>query len=185
MWDQSSGSPDRAKQCTELTALDLCPITSAPYRPGVKPRSFEKLEVVKMLCTKVIDPGHSEKASTIVCSRKKYDLIRLCIDYRKLNAGTRKEDYPITRMDDCLDCLGESHCFPTLGPNYGYWQIEIDKQDKYKQTVKLHHRLERFLRWIFGMNNAPGTSENAMDIVMSTVQRKFALVYMDNVFVFS
>ena len=77
--------------------------------------------------TGVIQPSSSPWASPIVVVRKKDGSHRLCVDYRQLNFVTKPDSYPLPRIDDLLDQLGQSHCFSTLDLASGYWQIRMHK----------------------------------------------------------
>ena len=55
--------------------------------------------------------------------------VRFCIDYRKLNLMTVKDPYPIPRMDECIDSLGDARVFSTLDFNAGYWQIPVAEEE--------------------------------------------------------
>jgi len=55
---------------------------------------------------------------------------RFCIDYRQLNERAVRGSYPLPRMDDCLDSLGDAHFFSTLDCNAGYWLIPLAEEDK-------------------------------------------------------
>ena len=57
---------------------------------------------------------------------------RFCIDYRKLNSVTRKDAYPIPRIDDTLDTLAGSQWFSNLDMVSGYWQVEVGVEDREK-----------------------------------------------------
>ena len=80
----------------------------------------------------VIQPLHSPQASPIVLVRKKDGSQRFCVDYRKLNAVTRKDAHPIPWIDNNLDTLSGSCWFSTLDMVSGYWQVEVGEQDREK-----------------------------------------------------
>lgn len=84
-------------------------------------------EVKKMLSTGVIEPSSSPWASPVVLVRKKDGTLRYCIDYRKLNAVTVKDSYPLPRIDESLDALGQAKYFSTLDLASGYWYGEIKR----------------------------------------------------------
>jgi hypothetical protein len=64
--------------------------------------------------------------------------LRFCVDYRRLNAITVPETYPLPRMDECIDSLGEAVVFTTLDYNSGYWQIPVDPADREKTAFTSH-----------------------------------------------
>ena len=74
----------------------------------------------------VIKPSSSAWASPIVLVPKKDGSARFCVDHRRLNAVTKKDVYPLPRIDDILDTLGTAKYFTSLDVASGYWQIEID-----------------------------------------------------------
>ena len=82
-------------------------IRSMPYRQGPAIREKAAAEIRKMLDAGVIEPATSEWASPIVLVPKKDGSLRFCSDYRRLNAKTVADAYPLPRIDDCLDPLGD------------------------------------------------------------------------------
>ena len=134
---------------------------------------------------KVIEPAQSEWASPVVMVTKKDGSPRFCVDYRKLNANTIRDAYPIPRMDDCIDSLGGASIFTTLDCNSGYWQIPIMPEDRDKTAFVSHAGAWQFLRMPFGLTNAPATFQRALDILLSGVKWQFCLVYLDDVIIFS
>jgi Reverse transcriptase (RNA-dependent DNA polymerase) len=161
------------------------PVFQPPYRAGQKSRGIEKEEVERMLEAGVIEPALSEWASPVVLITKKDGSTRFCVDYRKLNALTTKDTYPLPRMDDYLDSLGEAMIFSTLDCNSGYWQVPIPEEDRDKTAFVTHCGLHRFTRMPFGLFNAPATFQRALDLILAGVKWKYALVYLDDVIVYS
>ena len=68
----------------------------------------------------------------MVLVKKKDGSITFCVDYRKLNSVTHKDSYPLPQIDDTLEALAGSRWFSTLDLKSGYWQVELDKEDKEK-----------------------------------------------------
>lgn len=81
------------------------PSRQQPYRCGLKTREAVEDEIKRMLDLDVIEPATSEWAAPIVLIPKPDGSLRFCIDYRRLNALTVRDSYPLPRMDDCLDSL--------------------------------------------------------------------------------
>jgi Reverse transcriptase (RNA-dependent DNA polymerase) len=138
-----------------------------------------------MLKAEVIEPATSEWASPVVFVPKPDGSMRFCIDYRRLNAVTVRDSYPLPRMDECIDSLGDASVFSTLDCNSGYWQIPVDLLDKEKTTCTSHEGLYRFRRMHFGMKNAPATFQRFVDITFAGLTWKVCLVYLDDIIVYS
>jgi hypothetical protein len=83
-----------------------------------------------MLAKDVIEPATCEWASPIVLVPKPDGSLRFCVDNGPLNAITVPDTYPLPRMDECIDSLGEAVVFTTLDYNSGYWQIPVDPAER-------------------------------------------------------
>lgn len=105
----------------------------------------------------VIKPSTNPWASPIVLVKKKDGSTRFCVDYRKVNHVTRKDAYPLPRVDDILDTLAGSQYFSTLDLLSGYWQVVVDKEDQVKTAFCTPDGLLEFQVMPFGLCNAPAT----------------------------
>ena len=75
------------------------------------PHAYRELvhkEIQEMLDEGMIEPSSSEWTSPIVLVNKKDGTLRLCVDYRQLNAGSQMDEYPMPRIDDLIDRLGKA-----------------------------------------------------------------------------
>ena len=109
--------------------------------------------------------------------------VRFCVDYRKLNELTVKDAYPIHRIDDSLDQSSGAQWFSTLDLCSGYWQIELEPEDKPKTAFVTKRGLYQFRVMPFGMCNAPATFERLMETVLSGLQWDICLIYLDDIIV--
>ena len=98
---------------------------------------------------------------------------------------TIRDTYSISRMDECIDNLGDAKIFSTLDANSGYWRILIEPKDRDKTMFKTHFRAYAFPRMSFGLKNAPATYQRVINIIITRVRFQFALVYLDDIIVFS
>eukprot|EP00731_Ephydatia_muelleri_P015777 Em0009g201a len=134
-----------------------------------------------MLKREIVQPSSSPWASPVVIATKKDGSLRFCVDYRKLNSITRKDAYPLPRIDDSLDALNGSKWFSTLDLICGYWQVEMDENDRQKTAFCTQEGLFEFKVMPFGLCNAPATFQRLMDLVLSGIQWKSCLVYIDDI----
>jgi hypothetical protein len=111
------------------------PLFQHPYRAGPAARKAEKDEVERMLKLGVIEPSNAEWASPVVLIPKPDGSTIFYVDYRKLNALTTRDIYPIPRMDECMDSLGEAEYFTTLDANTVFWQIEVAPEDRGQDEI--------------------------------------------------
>jgi len=115
---------------------------------------------------------------------KKNCTLRFCGDYRLLNVVTKKDSYPLPRMDDCNDSLGVATIFSTLDCNAGYWQVAIAPEDREKKAFVCNEGAYLYKRMPFGLTNAPATFQRVLDIILSGVKSQSCLIYLDDVIVY-
>ncbi|KAK3102810.1 hypothetical protein FSP39_014067 [Pinctada imbricata] len=141
-------------------------------------------QIDEMLQKGVIEPSTSPWASNIVLVKKKDGATRICIDYRRLNAVTVKDAYPLPRIDEFLDQLAGNAWFSTLDLFTGYWQVEVEENDRPKTAFTTRKGLFQFCQMPFGLCSAPATFQRLMETVLAGKQWKICLVYLDDVIVY-
>ncbi|XP_058192106.1 uncharacterized protein LOC131309500 [Rhododendron vialii] len=109
---------------------------------------------------------------------------RVCIDYRKLNAVTRKDHFPLPFIDQILERVA-GHAFYCFLDGYsGYNQIEVAMADQEKTTFTCPFGTFAYRRMPFGLCNAPGTFSRCMMGIFSDMVEKIVEVFMDDFSVF-
>nr|GEX44751.1 reverse transcriptase domain-containing protein [Tanacetum cinerariifolium] len=109
---------------------------------------------------------------------------RLCIDYRKLNEATRKDNFPLPFMDQMLERLAGNEYYCFLDGFSGYFQIPIDPHDQEKTTFTCPYGTFAYRRIPFGLCNAPGTFQRCMLAIFHDMVEKTMKVFMDDFSVF-
>lgn len=159
------------------------PIRQAPRRLPLAKRE-EAAQIIKdMEAEGVIEPSSSPWTSPVVLVKKKDGSSRFCVDYRLLNNVTKKDSYPLPRIDDTLDTLGGCKLFSTLDLKSGYWQVGMSAEDKEKTAFSIGTGLWQFTVMPFGLCNAPATFERLMENVLRGLSLDICLVYLDDIIV--
>ena len=174
--------------CFDKIKLNINTGDAKPIRQNLRrtPFNFEQEEeehLESMLNANVISPSSSEWASCPVLVRKKDGKVRWCIDYRKVNAVTVKDSFPLPKIEECLDTLAGNSWFSTLDMNSGYWQIEIDEKDRHKTAFITKYGLFEYERMPYGLTNAPSCFQRVVQLLMRGMTWKQILAFLDDIIV--
>ena len=132
----------------------------------------------------IIEPSSSAWASPLLPVKKKDRTIRLCINYRKLNSVSKRDAYPMPRIDDLIDDIGGAKFTTTLDLAKGYLQVPVRETDRPKTAFTTPQGLYQFRVMLFGLQGAPATFQRMMDSLLRGL-RKFTAVYLDDIVIFS
>ena len=119
----------------------------------------------------------------MVLIKKKSGSLRFCIDYRHLNAVTRKDVYPFPRVDDVIGRLAGAKFFSSLDLASGFHQIPIAPDHRDKTAFTKPDGLYEFHRLPFGLCGAAPTFQRLMDRVLDKLKWKECLVCMDDILI--
>ncbi|GMF27793.1 unnamed protein product [Phytophthora fragariaefolia] len=164
---------------------DAAPIMMRRRRQAQTEDAVVDSNVDDMLSAGAIEHGEGAWGLPVVLVRKKDGSVRFCVDYRALNSITRKDVYPLPRIDEILESLGGARLFTTLDLRSGYWQIRVAKEDRHKTAFMSKRGLYRFKRMPFGMTNAPATFQRLMNRVLRGLTWLTCLVYLDDIIIFT
>ena len=164
---------------------DVYPIKKNAYRTSPKENEFIRSEIDEMLKQDLIKPSTSPWSFPVVVIKKKNGKFRLCVNYKALNDVTKKDNYPLPRVDDIFDSLKGAKWFTTLDLASGYWQIKVRAEDQEKTAFITKFGLFEFKVMPFGLCNASATFQRIMNKILGTSIEKYVMVYLDDVIIYS
>ncbi|CAM5135655.1 unnamed protein product [Natator depressus] len=147
-------------------------------------REIVEKEIQTMVELGVIKQSQSEWRSPIVLVPKPDGSHHFCIDFRKVNAISKFDAYPMPRIDELLDRLGTANYITTLDLTKGYWQIPLDPHFREKTAFTTPTGLYQFFQMPFGLHGTPATFQRMTDHLLSP-HITYAATYLDNVVIYS
>jgi len=169
----------------DIDTGDALPIKQSPRRPPLSARQAEDDILNEMLNTGVIQPSNSPWSSPVCMVRKKDGSFRFCIDYRRMNAVTVKDAFPVPDVKDALDSLRGAKYFATVDLLSGYWQLGMTDRARERSAFCTRRGLYEFTRMPFGLANAPPTFCRLMHSVLHDLLYVICLCYLDDIIVYS
>ncbi|CAB4020150.1 Retrovirus-related Pol poly from transposon [Paramuricea clavata] len=162
---------------------EAIPVKQRPRRLPIKQREESNKLIEEMRSQGVIERSQSPWTSPIVLVKKKDGSKGFCVDYRRLNKVTKRDSYPLPRVDTTLDAINGSRWFSTLDLKSGYWQVRMEESDKEKTAFTAGEGLWQFIVMPFGLSNTPATFERLMERVLQELLWTVCLIYLDDVIV--
>lgn len=156
-----------------------------PYRVAPELKSEIERQVKELLEQGLITHSNSAFGVPVLLVNKGEVDWRLVFDYRPLNALTIKGKYPLPVIDELLDELAGAQWFSKLDLKAGYHQIRLAPGEEYKTAFQTHSGHYEFKVMAFGLTGAPATFQHAMNTTLEPVLRKFALVFFDDILIYS
>ena len=180
-----------AELATRTTAHGVqchIPTSGPPIKTPPRRLTPEKLETAKKYFQMMCAAGICRRSSAAWSSglhmvRKKDGTWRPCGDYRRLNAVTKRDNYPIPNLQDCLSRLSGNRIFSKIDLVKGYHQIPVARDDIPKTAVSTPFGLFEFVRMPFGLANAAQSFQRLMDVATEALPG--VTVYLDDVLVSS
>jgi transposase InsO family protein len=163
---------------------DALPVACAPRRvpQGVEDKVDELVE--QLVKHNIIRPSTSPWNAPIVVVRKKDGDIRLCVDYRRLNAVTRRPIFPIPEAQQLFDTLDGARYFSCLDLSQGYHQVPVATEDIQKTAFTTRRGQYEYLRMPMGLCSAPSTFQRLMHTVLKDENWHKCLIYLDDVLIY-
>ena len=177
--------PHREVEFTIDIVQGTAPIALPMYRMAPAELAEMEVQIADLLRLGFIRRSKSPWAAPALFAKKKDGTLRLCIDYRKLNAVTVKNKYPLPRIDDLFDQLWGARCFSKIDLRSGYHQLLIREEDIPKTAFRTRRGLYEFVVMPFGLTNAPAAFMDLMNRVFDDYLDQFIIVFVDDILIYS
>ena len=181
--DEDIGRLDKKYGVHDIKLVEETPIKQRPYKTPYAKECIINESVRKMQTMKVVEPTDSNWASPIVLVKKPDGSERFCVDYRRLNAITIKDRYPMPNIESKLNKLHGCKYFTSLDCTSGYWQIQVSERAKNLIAFATNQGLFTFNYMPFGLCNAGATFQRVIEKVITGVDNTTA--YIDDLLTYS
>jgi hypothetical protein len=176
---------DRDVEFTIELQPGTVPISRWSYKMSPKELAELKMQLKELLDKRYIHPSSSPWGCPTLFVKKKDQSLRLCVDYRPLNAVTIKNKYPLPRIDILFDQLSGAKVFSKINLRSGYHQIKIHLEDIPKTAFSTRYGLYEYSVMLFGLTNAPAHFMYPMNSIFLSELDKFVGVFIDDILVSS
>ncbi|KAL7725865.1 hypothetical protein ACLKA6_016416 [Drosophila palustris] len=167
-----------------ITMKDDRPIKQRYYPKNPAMQRIIDEQVDELLKNNCIEPSKSPHGAPIVLVGKKTGDVRMCIDYRQLNANSIPDAYPLPRIHHILERLRNARYISTLDLKSGYWQIPMARGSREYTAFTVPGRgLFHWKVMPFGLHSAPATFQRALDSVIGPDMEPYAFAYLDDIIV--
>jgi len=161
-----------------------------PIKQTLRKQLFHLLDkidehVQEMIKAGVVEPSNSPWTSNLVVVKKKDGSLRYCVDYRKINSVTKRDAYPLPRIDACLDGLSGAKLFSPFDLRSSYHQVLMHENDADKTTFIVPTGTYWFKRVPLELCNAGSTFQKVMDLALNGLNFNMCLVYLDDIIEYS
>ena len=162
---------------------DSAPIKQHPYRVSPMKKELLDKEVQYMLENDIIEESQSNWSSPCILVPKHDGGFRFCTDFRKVNDKTKSDSFPIPRIADCIDQIGNAKFVSTFDMLKGYWQVPLTQRAREISAFVTPSGLYQYKVMPFGMKNAPATFQRMVNKLVRDIDGCEG--YIDDVVIFS
>ena len=178
--------------CTDATEhiIELLTGEDEPFKERfrqIAPHEVEEVRqhIQEMLDGGVIRPSQSPWCNAVVLVRKKDGTLRFCIDFRCLNAQTKKDSHLLPHGPETMESLVGARYFSTMDLKSGFWQVKmLEESRQYTAFTVGSLGIYEFLRMPYGLCNVPATFQHLMQNCLGELNLQYALIYLDDVIIY-
>ncbi|GBG89025.1 hypothetical protein CBR_g48634 [Chara braunii] len=186
LFEEPTGVVDREV----VHAIEIIP-GSSTSKGRIYRMSPDELDELRRQLKELVEKGWIRlsvspyRSPILFVPKKKEGALRMCIDYRGLNAITVKNREPLPRIDDLFDKVQGCRYFSKIDLKSGYHRIAIRHEDQHKIAFQPRYGLYEFVMMPFGLCNARGTFRHAMNRIFHDYLDNFVIAYLDDILIFS
>ena len=169
----------------KIITLSDEPVQRGPYRASWKERDEMQKQVKEMLAAGLIRESKSPYAAPVVMVKKSNGALRMCHDYRGLNAVTKCDSYPLPRIEDLMNSFSGAKMFTTLDMASGYHQIPVDPESIEKTAFITPFGLFEYEVLPFGLSTACETYQRMVDKLIAGLKYTHCVGYLDDIIIWS
>jgi hypothetical protein len=184
-WDNNKMGFTTLTEHEIILENEIAPIRHRPYRISPEESEHLKKELDKLCEMGIIRPSNTPFTSPIILVKKKNGEYRMVVDYRKLNQQTREDPYPLPRIDDLIDELGDSRIFSALDLRSGFHQVPIKENSAYLTGFTTKFGVYEYIRLPMGLRNSPSVFQKLIDTCYQNLLRKCLVAFIDDLNVHS
>ena len=167
----------------KIRLTDDTPIYQRPRRFPQPINDELERQCKELLEADIIETSKSPWSSPIVPVQKKDGSTRMCIDYRKLNAQTKSDKFPVPNLLDSIFGLHGTKFFTKLDLVRGYYQIPLDESSKELTAFSTQRNHWQFKRLSFGLCNAPSAFQREIQAVLKAFPSNKVIAYIDDILI--
>ncbi len=170
-------------------AIELEPRKTPPFDPLYNLSEYQlktlREYIDENLANGFIQPFKSSAGAPVLFTPKPDGTLRLCVDYRGLNSMTTKNRYPLSSIDEILDCLIGARVFTKVDVKNAYYNLWIREGDEWKTAFRTQYGIFEYLVMPFGLTNTPASFQSYVNRVLRPYLDITVIVYLDDVLAFS
>ena len=159
------------------------PIKQHPYRVNPNQLTIIQKEIQYMLDNDIITHSSGEWSSPCLIVPKADKTARFCTDYRKVNAVTKTDCYPIARVDDLIDRVGDAMYVTKIDLLSGYFQVPLSSRAQEISSFTTPFGLFKYKVMPFGLKNSPSTFQRLINSIIRDIPCCDA--YLDDIVIYS
>ena len=182
--DLSNASPSLWSQNHSIDNDDAKSINKSSYELFKKQLNEQDTQIDYLLKRELVRSSTSLWEASVLFAKKKNEEWRMCIDYRALNAMTLKNDYSLSRIQNCLDMIETTRSFNKIDLTSEYWQINVVERDRHKTTFNIKRDKYEFCVMFFELTNASITFQTMMNEMLRSYLDKFVIIYLNDILIY-